>query len=93
VGNRAPTVHGAETLAQDRHATVGAMDVRVVVSPVAGVFAPVTGLPSTVQAGATLGFVGDVPVVSPFAGELVVMDALAGERLERYQRVAWLNAA
>jgi predicted deacylase len=69
------------------------MDVRVIVSPIAGVFAPLADLPDVVTVGSPLGFVNDVPVVSPFDGVLAGMDALAGERLEPYQRVAWLHAA
>lgn len=69
------------------------MDVRVVVSPIAGVFAPLAELPEVVAVGSPLGFVNDVPVVSPFAGVLAGVDAVAGERLEPFQRVAWLHAA
>jgi len=70
---------------------------RIIVSPVAGVFAAIDGLPPTVTAGAHIGFVRagseHVPVVSPFDGELVDVVAVDGERLEPYQRVAWLRAA
>jgi hypothetical protein len=70
---------------------------RVVVSPGAGVFAPIDELPSELEVGTTLGFVrssgGEVPVVSAFQGVLVSMVAVAGERLEQYQRVAWLRAS
>ena len=34
-----------------------------------------------------------VPVVSPFDGHLMAVDAVDGERLMRHQRVAWLRAA
>lgn len=73
------------------------MDERVVVSPVAGVFSPVPDLPELVTVGSPLGYVQagaeQVPVLSPFAGRLMAMSAVAGERLEPYQRVAWLRAA
>ena len=70
---------------------------RVIVSPVAGVFTPHPELPAMVTVGASLGVVRvgseDVPVVSPFAGVLMGLEALEGERLEPYQRVAWVRAA
>lgn len=71
---------------------------RMVVSPAAGVFALVPDLTaSRVTAGTTIGFVrtGDtsVPVVTPFDGHLVAMDAVDGERLTRHQRVGWLRCA
>lgn len=70
---------------------------RVVVSPVAGVFSPLAVLPELVTIGSPLGFVQagteQIPVLSPFDGRLMGVDALAGERLEPYQRVAWLRAA
>jgi hypothetical protein len=70
---------------------------RVIVSPVAGVFSPLVDQPSTIAVGAPLGYVQTstetITVVSPFAGELVDVVAVAGERLEPFQRVAWLRAA
>jgi hypothetical protein len=71
---------------------------RMVVSPAAGVFAVVPDLTtSLVQAGTTIGFVrtGDtsIPVMTPFDGHLVAMDAIEGERLTRHQRVGWLRCA
>ena len=69
---------------------------RVIVSPVAGVFRPVARV-HRVAAGATVGHVRagseDVPVVSPFDGELVDVCAAEGERLEPFQRIAWLRVA
>ena len=70
---------------------------RIVVSPAAGVFVT-AGLPQRrVTAGTTIGFVrtGDasVPVTSPWAGDVVAVDAVDGERLTQYQRVAWLRCA
>ena len=74
------------------------MPERMVVSPAAGVFSVVDDLVTTlVSAGTTIGFVrsgaASVPVRSPFAGRLVALDALEGERLARHQRVAWLRCA
>ena len=69
---------------------------RVIVSPVAGVFTPVAHV-RLIAAGATVGLVRagseDVPVVSPFDGELVDVCAAEGERLEPFQRIAWLRVA
>ena len=73
---------------------------RVIVSPAAGVFRPLADLadlPELVAAGSAVGHVltkgAEVPVVSPFSGVLVAVDAVGGERLEPYQRIAWLRAA
>jgi hypothetical protein len=66
---------------------------RIIVSPVAGVFSVVDELPPTVTAGTLVGYVNDVPIVSPFSGELVDVVAVDGERLEPFQRIAWLRAA
>ena len=70
---------------------------RVIVSPVAGIFSPLPDQPSTIAVGAPLGYVQagteTFVVVSPFAGELVDVVAVAGERLGPFQRVAWLRAA
>jgi len=70
---------------------------RMVVSPAAGIFALV-GLPErAVTAGTTIGFVhaGEtaVPVEVPWDGHLVAVDAVDGERLTRFQRIAWLRAS
>ena len=69
---------------------------RVIVTPIAGVFTPVVDV-THVAVGATVGTVrsgaDEVPVLSPFAGELVDVCAAAGERLEPFQRVAWLRVA
>ena len=70
-----------------------AMNERIIVSPVAGVFSVLDELPPAVTAGTLVGYVNDVPIVSPFDGELVDVVAVHGERLEPYQRVAWLRAA
>lgn len=93
---RSPVGHPAETGACDGRDVDAAVNERIVVSPGCGVFSPSRG-PGAVEVGTTLGFVrsgsSSVPVVSRFRGELVSMVAVAGERLERYQRVAWLRLA
>ena len=66
---------------------------RIIVSPTAGVFSVLDELPPTVTAGTLVGYVNDVPIVSPFDGEIIDVVAVDGERLESYQRVAWLRAA
>jgi biotin carboxyl carrier protein len=71
------------------------IDERVVVSPVAGVFTPLTNDGAQVEAGQRIGRVGTlsavVDVCTPFTGELVAMTAWEGERVDRCQRVAWLR--
>lgn len=70
---------------------------RIVVSPVAGVFVPAELPQRWVTIGTPLGYVlaggASVPVTSPWAGDVVAIDALDGERLTQYQRVAWLRCA
>lgn len=73
---------------------------RVVVSPAGGVFQPlppqtVTTEGEIVAVGQPIGVVRssgiDVQVRSPFAGFLMGMLALSGERLRQGQPVAWLR--
>ena len=70
---------------------------RMIVSPAAGVYAPAEVEHGLITAGTTIGFVlaggSSVPVISPFDGHLVAIDAVDGERLTRHQRIAWLRAA
>ncbi|MEX1218264.1 MAG: ACP S-malonyltransferase [Acidimicrobiales bacterium] len=68
---------------------------RMVVSPAAGVFAPVKGLaPGFVLApGTILGMVGEQEVRSPFAGALIGVLAVEGERVTTSQPIAWLRTA
>lgn len=68
---------------------------RLVVSPTAGVFTPVTTLTvgDKVQVGTVLGVVGDTDVRSPFAGVLQNFIAVEGERLTPHQPVAWLRTS
>ncbi len=66
---------------------------RLVVSPAAGIFTPMTpsAVGSNIGIGSVLGDVGGEPVRSPFGG--VVMDYLAveGERVTANQPIAWLR--
>jgi biotin carboxyl carrier protein len=71
------------------------IDERVVVSPAAGVFTPLTTEGTHVQVGQRIGHVCTpsalIPVCTPFSGQLVTITAVAGERVHRCQRVAWLR--
>jgi [acyl-carrier-protein] S-malonyltransferase len=68
---------------------------RLVVSPGAGVFRPEPGVGpgSPVEVGTLVGHVGDEEVRSAFAGELVDVLAVEGERLAASEPVAWLRSA
>lgn len=70
---------------------------RVIVSPASGVFVPTETDPE-LDEGAVIGMVAGtgssrVPVVAPFAGRLVSMYALLGERVAQHDRIAWMRAA
>jgi [acyl-carrier-protein] S-malonyltransferase len=71
---------------------------RMVISPCAGVFQP-TGASAAasegepIDVGSVLGHVSGVDVRSPFAGRLMGMLALPGERVQTGQPVAWLRAS
>jgi [acyl-carrier-protein] S-malonyltransferase len=66
---------------------------RVVVSPAAGVFAPGSSLRAGTEltVGQVLGAVGGQEVRSPFAGHIVGVLAVAGERVISSQPIAWLR--
>ena len=68
---------------------------RIVVSPAVGVFTPLTTEGTLVEVGQRIGHVCTptalIPVRTPFSGQLVVIAAAAGERVDRCQRVAWLR--
>ena len=68
---------------------------RMVVSPAAGVFTPAPDLAPgfTLSPGTVLGVVGDQEVRSPFAGTLVGVLAVEGERVTTSQPIAWLRTA
>ena len=66
---------------------------RLVVSPAAGVFTPLTHVAdgSTITVGMVLGHIGDTEVRSPFAGILQSYIAVQGERITLRQPIAWLR--
>jgi [acyl-carrier-protein] S-malonyltransferase len=68
-------------------------DERLVVTPAAGIFTPVTGLEAgtAIERGHLLGHVAEQEVRSPFAGVLQSFVALDGERVRRRQPIAWLR--
>lgn len=77
------------------------MSERLVLSPVAGLFEPASGAGSPagsarsldVEVGTLIGKVGDEEVRSPFAGSLMGLLVMAGERVGTGQPVAWLRTA
>jgi len=66
---------------------------RLIVSPAAGLFSPVTTLisGSMIVVGQVIGQVGDHDVRSPFDGQLQSFTALEGERVTSRQPIAWLR--
>ena len=66
---------------------------RLVVSPSAGIFKPVSNLEigKKLSNGQLLGHVGNAEIHSPFSGELMGWIALADERLTASQPIAWLR--
>jgi hypothetical protein len=68
---------------------------RLIVSPVGGIFRrDETIIPGQyLEAGDVVGTVGDHAIRSPFNGQLQDFLAINGERLRRYERVAWLTTA
>ena len=66
---------------------------RLVVSPAAGIFMPESDCRpgSPISVGHLIGLVGDNEVRSPFAGELMGVLALEGERVMTSQPIAWLR--
>jgi [acyl-carrier-protein] S-malonyltransferase len=71
------------------------MTERVVVSPAAGLFAPIADLDSgrPIEAGDLLGTVGEAEVRSPFSGRIEGVLAQLGERVMSRQPIAWLRTA
>jgi [acyl-carrier-protein] S-malonyltransferase len=69
------------------------MTVRMVVSPVAGIFTPLSDVVagSSLKVAAILGHIGDTEVRSGFAGTVNGMLAVAGERVAVGQPIAWLD--
>jgi [acyl-carrier-protein] S-malonyltransferase len=68
---------------------------RLVVSPGAGIFEPADGVGegSAVEPGQIVGRVGEQDVRTPFAGTLMGVLAMSGERVSISQPVAWLRVA
>lgn len=68
---------------------------RLVVSPAAGVFRPRSDLSpgSRIDIGTVIGSVGDIDVLSAFAGVLQAHIAVEGERVTPRQPIAWLRTA
>ena len=66
---------------------------RLVVSPAPGIFVPDPDCRpgSPISVGHLIGLVGDNEVRSPFAGELMGVLALEGERVMTSQPIAWLR--
>ncbi len=66
---------------------------RLVVSPGAGIFSTESGVAAgnAIGVGQLVGRVGDQEVRSPFAGELMGMLTLEGERVMASQPIAWLR--
>ncbi len=66
---------------------------RLVVSPAAGLFTPESVQPGQrIEVGTLVGRVADRDVRSPFAGELMGLIAVAGERVTPSQPIAWIRA-
>ncbi len=68
---------------------------RLVISPCSGVFQPTDDVDNGTKfaVGQLLGTVGDSEVRSPFAGHLQGLLALAGEKVNTSQPLAWLRTA
>lgn len=66
---------------------------RLVVSQASGIFTPIATIQPghRISIGQSLGSIGDVPVVSVFAGILQSFIAVEGERVTLRQPIAWLR--
>lgn len=66
---------------------------RIVVSPAAGVFEPVSGLVegSSIRVGTIIGHIAETDVRSAFDGVLQSFIAVSGERVTHRQPIAWLR--
>jgi [acyl-carrier-protein] S-malonyltransferase len=86
------------TYASSHHGEHLYVSERMVISPCAGIFQPTSASAAAaaegepIEVGTVLGLVGDIEVRSPFAGWLMGMLALPGERVQTSQPVAWLRA-
>ena len=67
---------------------------RLVVSPCAGLFTPKEGLSNgdVIVVGDVVGWVADEEVRSPFAGIVMDLMAVEGERVTARQPITWLRA-
>ena len=102
VGTPAELGRLLEALAVPASAAVGAHEgehlfatERVVVSPAAGIFHPADriGIGHDLAAGDVLGSVGTEPVYSPFAGTIMGMLTVEGERVAPREPIAWLRVS
>ena len=70
---------------------------RVVTSPAAGTFVPIEPVPDHVSCNTLLGHIRSastvVEVRSRFQGRLVEIVAAPGQRLQPFERIAWLRVA
>lgn len=70
---------------------------RVVTSPTAGTFLPLDPVPSQIDEDTVIGHViatdALVEVRSRFRGHLVDVVACEGQRVQAYERIAWLRVA
>jgi hypothetical protein len=72
---------------------------RVIVSPGVGTYQPLDGqLPVNIDVGELIGHLtvagsDQVPVHSPFRGQLIEVVAWPGERMAHRQRIAWVRIA
>ncbi len=91
----APAPDGHDTVAASFEGERLFATERLVVSPAAGVFAAADGLAagSTVVVGQLIGSVGAHEVRSAFAGELMGVLAVTGERVTASQPIAWLRTS
>jgi [acyl-carrier-protein] S-malonyltransferase len=88
----APATTNADTLHNGENLYVTE---RLVVSPAAGIFTPRSDLETgaILSVGDSVGTVGDEEVRSPFAGVLMGVMALPGERVTSRQPIAWLRTS
>ena len=91
-------IAGAEAVAAVPEGELLHVHERLIVSPAAGVFAPAPASDTTtaegeaIAVGGLIGTVAGEDVRSPFAGWLMGMMALPGERVTIGQPIAWLRA-
>jgi [acyl-carrier-protein] S-malonyltransferase len=91
--SHSPTTGGADLGQRDGEQLFATE--RMVVSPAAGVFAPAPDLApgDPIEPGGLLGRVGSEDVRSPFAGSIMGLLAVDGERVTTSQPIAWLRTS